>query len=126
VGPGRKENWNELERSCRMILETEEAVNVIKACLITSAIVENLDADIDEFFEGNKKSKEEYFDVLYKTIELFNLGGISESIDSIVRENDVISSNIMDLIHEISLKSTLEIEKDEIVSGKFYNSYVGV
>lgn len=109
-----------------MILETEEAVNVIKACLITSAIVENLDADIDEFFEGNKKSKEEYFDALYKTIELFNLGGISESIDSIVRENDVISSNIMDLVHEISLKSTLEIEKDEIVSGKFYNSYVGV
>ena len=103
-----------------MILETEEAINVIKACLITSAIVVNLDTDIDEFFAGNEKSKEEYLDALYQTIALFNLGNISDSIDSITERDNVILLDVIDLINEISLKSTLEIEKDEIVSGKFY------
>lgn len=107
-----------------MILNTTEAVRIIKACLITSAIVKNLDADIDELFEG--KEKEEYFNALHKTIELFNLEGISESIDGIIKENNIITSDIMDLIFEVSLKSTLEIEKDEIVSGKFYQYYNGV
>ena len=103
-----------------MILETDEAVNVIKACLITSAIVANLDADIDELFEGNEVSEKEYLDALYQTIELFNLWDISRSIDSITKRDNTIFSDVIDLISEISLKSTLEIEKDEIVSGKFY------
>lgn len=108
-----------------MIIDKENAIKIAKICLITSTIIANLEADIDEFFEGNEKSKEEYFDALYQTIGLFNLGEISASIDGITARNNAISPNIIDLINKIANKSVLRIEKDEIISRKLYNSYKG-
>lgn len=108
-----------------MIIDKENATKIVKICLITSAIIENLDADINEIFENNKSGKEEYLKALNQIIGLFNLGGISDSINGITKRNNTISLDVTDLINKIADKSVLRIEKDEAIFRKLYNSYKG-